>query len=59
MGGFTNNYQRFWLWCEPADVVACGQALEAECREALRLRRELRTLAPADEYIDDEEDQRA
>jgi hypothetical protein len=53
MGSVSGDYRQFQLECLPADVVGFGQALEAECREALRLRRELGTLAPADDYIDE------
>lgn len=46
-------YRQFTLVCRPADVVRFGQELEEECRESLRLRRELGITAPADDYIDD------
>lgn len=49
----AKDYRRFELPCRPSDVVEFGRTLEAECREALRLRRELGLLAPADNYIDD------
>jgi hypothetical protein len=46
-------YRCFSLTCRSDDVVCFGQELEAECREAVRLRRELGVTAPADDYIDD------
>lgn len=49
----AKDYRRFELRCLPSDVVEFGRTLEAECREALRLRREMGLLAPADDYIDD------
>lgn len=47
------DYKQFRLECRPSEIVAFGQALELECREALRVRRQTGRLAPADEYIDD------
>ncbi len=48
----VGQMRRFVFHCAPADVVRFGKDLEAECREALRLRRELSLTAPTDDYID-------
>lgn len=46
-------FHRFTLNCTPQEVVKFGQVLEDECREALRVRRQMGILAPADNYIDE------
>jgi len=46
------DYSYLSLICRPADVVQFGRELEIECRDALRARRALNIMAPADDYID-------
>jgi hypothetical protein len=48
----ASDMRRFLLRCKPAEVVKFGKNLEMECREALRLRRELKITTQADDYID-------